>query len=103
MAVDELQEYLLNGTIINSVNYPNVDAGACHSAGRILVLHKNIPNMITKFTAVTGDAGINVSAMTNKSKGEYAVTVLDIDTPMPADVAERLTKAEGVFRIRILK
>ena len=103
MAVDELQEYLLNGTIINSVNYPNVDAGACHSAGRILVLHRNIPNMITKFTAVTGDAGINVSAMTNKSRGEYAVTVLDIDTPMPADVAERLAKAEGVFRIRILK
>ena len=78
MAVDELMDYLENGNIRNSVNYPACNMGVCSNVGRIAVLHKNIANMITQFTAAFGEAGINISDMTNKSRGEYAYTLMDI-------------------------
>ncbi len=102
MAADELREYLENGNIINSVNYPRIDAGKNVHECRVVVLHKNIPNMITKFTQVTGDAGINVAEMTNKSKGDVAVTILDLDSKVTPEVEEKLANAEGVFRIRVI-
>lgn len=103
MAVDELKDYLENGNIRNSVNYPACNMGACANAGRIAILHKNIANMITQFTAAFGEAGINISNMTNKSRGEYAYTLLDIETEADDKVIERLKSISGVFKVRIIK
>ena len=103
MAVKELRNYLENGNIVNSVNYPNCDMGICTKAGRIAVFHKNIANMITKFTSVLGEAGINISDMTNKSRGEVAYTMLDVETKPEEDIVEKLRAIRGVFRVRVVK
>lgn len=103
MAVDELKDYLGNGNIRNSVNYPACDMGVCSNVGRIAILHKNIANMITQFTAALGDAGINISDMTNKSRGEYAYTLMDIESAANNNIIERLNKIDGVFRVRVVK
>lgn len=103
MAVDELKDYLENGNIRNSVNYPACDMGVCSNVGRIAILHKNIANMITQFTAALGDAGINISDMTNKSRGEYAYTLMDIESAANNNIIERLNKIDGVFRVRVVK
>ena len=103
MAVKELMNYLENGNIINSVNFPNCDMGLCTKAGRIAVFHKNIANMITKFTSILGDAGINISDMTNKSRGEYAYTMLDVETKPDEALIARLREVKGVFRVRVVK
>lgn len=103
MAVKEIMEYLENGNIKNSVNYPNCDMGVCNTAGRITVLHKNIANMITQFTAVLGEAGINITDMTNKSRGEYAYTMMDIESNVGTEIVEALKKIDGVFRVRVVK
>ena len=103
MAVKEVMEYLENGNIKNSVNYPNCDMGKCSSAGRIAILHKNIANMITQFTAAFGEAGINITDMTNKSRGEYAYTMMDVESNIGTDIVEGLQKSDGVFRVRVVK
>lgn len=103
MAVKEMMDYLENGNIINSVNYPKCDMGVCTQAGRVAIFHKNIANMITKFTACFGDNGINISDMTNKSRGEVAYTMLDIETPVSAEIIQKLQSVEGVFRVRVVK
>ncbi len=103
MAVQEIMDYLENGTIKNSVNYPAIDLGVCTKAGRVAVFHKNIANMITQFTAVFGKAGINISDMVNKSKGEYACTLLDIESAPTDEVVKELQAVDGVFRVRVIK
>lgn len=103
MAVKEMMNYLKNGNIINSVNYPNCDMGICDQAGRVAIFHKNIANMITKFTACFGDEGINISDMTNKSKGEVAYTMLDIEQPAEERIIKKLEEIKGVFRVRVVK
>lgn len=103
MAVKELMNYLENGNIINSVNFPSCDMGICDKAGRIAIFHKNISNMITKFTALFGDRGINISDLTNKSKGEVAYTMMDLESPVPDDIIAKLEAIEGVFRVRVVK
>ena len=103
MAVRELKNYLENGNIVNSVNYPNCDMGICAQAGRVAIFHKNIANMITKFTACFGDNGINISDMTNKSRGEVAYTMLDIEAPASEEIIRKLQSIEGVFRVRVVK
>lgn len=103
MAVKELMNYLENGNIINSVNYPNCDMGVCNQAGRIAIFHKNIANMITKFTACFGDLGINITDMTNKSRGEHAYTMLDTESPATEDIIKKLQSIEGVLRVRVVK
>lgn len=103
MAVEELMDYLENGNIINSVNYPKCDMGICTQAGRVAIFHKNIANMITKFTACFGDNNINISDMTNKSKGEVAYTMLDIEAPASEDIIKTLSSIPGVFRVRVIK
>ena len=103
MAVKELRNYLENGNIINSVNFPNCDMGMCTKAGRIAVFHKNIANMITKFTSILGDAGINISDMTNKSRGEFAYTMLDVETKPDEELIGKLRGVKGVFRVRVVK
>lgn len=103
MAVREMMDYLKNGNINHSVNYPSCDMGVCTQAGRVAIFHKNIANMITKFTACFGDAGINISDMTNKSKGEVAYTMLDIEEPASEEIIEKLKSVNGVFRVRVVK
>ena len=103
MAVKEMMNYLENGTITNSVNYPNCDMGVCKQAGRIAIFHKNIANMITKFTACFGENGINISDMMNKSRGEVAYTMLDVEASPTQDMIERLQAIDGVFRVRVVK
>ena len=103
MAVKEMKDYLENGNITNSVNYPACDMGICTNAGRVAIFHKNIANMITKFTALFGDANVNISDMTNKSKGDYAYTMLDVEEPITDDVVAKLAAIDGVFRVRKVK
>lgn len=103
MAVKELMNYLENGNIINSVNYPNCDMGICSQQGRIAIFHKNIANMITKFTAAFGNEGINITDMMNKSKGEVAYTMLDVETVITPEIVKRLESIEGVMRVRVVK
>ena len=103
MAVQEMMDYLENGNIKNSVNYPACDMGVCNKAGRIAVFHKNIANMITKLTAVFGEKGINISDMTNKSRGEVAYSMFDIEAAAPEDAIKALEAIEGVFRVRVVK
>ena len=103
MAVKELMNYLENGNIVNSVNYPNCDMGICNQAGRVAIFHRNITNMISQFTTVLGNQGINITDMTNKSKGEYAYTMFDLESAVSADIVEQLAAIEGVFRVRVVK
>lgn len=103
MAVKQMMNYLKNGNIINSVNYPNCDMGICSQAGRVAIFHKNIANMITKFAACFGDEGINITDMMNKSKGEVAYTMIDIETAADAEIISKLQAIKGVFRVRVVK
>ena len=103
MAVKELKNYLENGNIINSVNFPSCDMGVCTQAGRVGIFHKNIANMITKFTACFGDEGINITDMMNKSRGEFAYTMLDLEQPAQKAMIEKLESIEGVVRVRVVK
>ena len=103
MAVKELRDYLENGNIVNSVNYPNCDMGICTKARRIALFHKNIANMLTKFTSILGEAGINISDMTNKSRGEVAYTMLDVETKPDKELIAKLREVKGVFRVRVVK
>ena len=103
MAVKQMKDYLENGNIANSVNYPKCDMGVCEQAGRVAIFHKNIANMITKFTACFGDNNINISDMMNKSRGEVAYTMLDIEQPASREIIEKLQSIDGVFRVRVVK
>ena len=103
MAVRQMMNYLENGNITNSVNYPNCDMGVCTKPGRIMILHKNIPNTISQFTTTVASYGINISDMMNRSKGEHAYTMLDIDEPTPTGLAAELEKQDGVYRVRVIR
>ena len=103
MAVKELKNYLENGNIINYVNFPNCDMGICSQAGRVAVFHKNSSGMISKFTTVFGNYGINITDMTNKSKGDWAYTMLDLETKVSDEVVNELRNSEGVVRVRVVK
>jgi len=103
MAVEQMMDYLENGNIKNSVNYPACDMGVCNQAGRVAIFHKNIANMITKFTACFGDEGINITDMMNKSRGDVAYTMMDLEEPATAEMINKLNAIEGVFRVRVVK
>ncbi len=103
MAVTQLMDYLENGTIKNSVNYPDNSNGYCDNSGRIAVFHRNIPNMISQFTAALARENINIPDMINKSKGQYSYTLLDIDTPITPEIAKKIEEIKGVLRVRIIK
>jgi len=103
MAVRELRDYLENGNIVHSVNYPDCSMGACMTAGRIAILHKNVKGMIGQYTSVLGDADINVSDMTNKGRGDYSYSLVDVDSPVTEAVVEKLKAIDGVIKVRIIK
>ena len=103
MAVNQIRDFLENGNIVNSVNYPRCDAGIPSSAGRITVCHNNIPNMLTQFTGLFANKGINVPDMVSKSRGDFAYTILDVDTTDTAEIAKDLEAIDGVIRVRVVK
>ena len=100
MAVKQLQDYLDNGNIHNSVNYPEISLGFCETEARVGILHRNIPNMLSQITNFFGNQGLNIENLANKSRGDYAYTLLDISHPMPRDTVERLKEIDGVIRVR---
>lgn len=103
MAVKELRNFLENGNIKNSVNYPNCDMGTCVAVGRLAIAHKNVPNMISQFTKILGSEGINIQDMTNKSKGEYAYTLIDLESAASKQALDELAAVEGVCKVRVVK
>ncbi len=103
MAVREIRDYLENGNIVHSVNYPDNNMGACTTAGRIGILHKNVAGMIGQYTTLLGEAGINVADLSDKGKGEYAYAIIDVDSPVTEDVVEKLSAIDGVVRVRVIK
>ncbi len=103
MAVREIRDYLENGNIVHSVNFPDCNMGACTTAGRIGILHKNEKGIIAKFTTVLGDADVNVSDLTNKGKGDYAYSLIDVDSVVADDVVEKISELDGVLRVRVVK
>lgn len=103
MAVQEIIDYLENGNIHNSVNYPRCDMGVCSAAGRVAILHKNVKGIIGKYTAVMGNNNINISDMTNKSRGDYAYSLLDIDSPVTDAAVEELKAIDSVLKVRVIK
>lgn len=103
MAVNQVMNYLENGNIINSVNFPSCDMGVCTKAGRITILHRNIPNSLSRFTSAVARENINISDLLNRSKGEYAYTMLDLDHVPSAAVIEELKQIDGVLRVRVIR
>lgn len=103
MAVKEIVDFMDNGNIKNSVNYPACDAGICASEGRIAINHRNIPNMLSQFTTVFAAENINIDNMVNKSRGDYAYTVIDIAASSTETLVEKLTAIDGVLKIRVVK
>ena len=103
MAVKEMRDYLENGNIANSVNYPACTLGPATKAGRIAICHGNEANVLGSFTSILGEAKINISAVANKSRGEIAYTLMDTDTPVPADIAAKLAAIPAVVRVRVIK
>ena len=102
MAVRQLREYVENGNIINSVNFPMLDAGVCRVASRICILHRNVPNMLSQFT--TAVAGINIENMYNKSRGDFAYSVLDVCGKVDeAAIVSKLSALDGVLKVRVLQ
>ncbi len=103
MACKEITDFIENGNIKNSVNYPNVDMGTCSAAARITICHKNIPNMLTQFTGIFAKKSGNVSGMISKARGDYAYSVLDVEiAPTDEDVAA-LSAIDGVVKVRVIK
>ena len=103
MAVKEIVDFIENGNIKNSVNYPACDAGKCSEAARVCVCHKNIPNMITQFTGAFASKGINVSDMVSKSKGDYAYSVFDISEKADEDTVKSISSIDGVLKVRVIQ
>ena len=103
MAVSEIRDFMENGNIRNSVNYPNCDAGACSAEGRVTVAHKNVPNMLTQFTGLFAKDNVNIENMINKSRGDYAYTIFDVSSKVTEEVVNELKAIDGVIRVRVIK
>ena len=103
MAANELVDYLENGNIKNSVNFPSCDMGVCQAEGRVAILHKNIPNMIGQITSAFAKNGYNISDLTNKSKGTKAYTLIDIESKASEKLVDELNSIDGVLKVRVIK
>jgi D-3-phosphoglycerate dehydrogenase / 2-oxoglutarate reductase len=103
MAVTEITDYLDNGNIKNSVNYPDCDMGHCRSDVRIAFNHQNIPGMVSAITSVLGDHQLNIASMQNMSKKAWAYTLVDVDGLISDEIVENLNKITGVVKVRVLK
>ena len=103
MAVKELKDYLENGNIRNSVNYPACDMGVCASVRRIALLHMNVPNMIGQISSILASADMNIANMMNKSREQYAYTMVDLETDIDEATLEKLNAIKGAMRVRVIK
>ena len=103
MAVEELMDYLENGNIKNSVNYPACNMGVCRSTSRIAIFHENKVNMINQLTTLISGSGMNISEMASKSKGDVEYTMFDLDTAATQELADKIAKVPDVYRVRIIK
>ncbi len=103
MAVNEIKDFLENGNIKNSVNYPNCDMGVCNTTARVTIMHKNIPNMVSSVTSVFAKENINIAEVADKSKGEYAYMVLDLDGTVSDAVVKEIEAVEGIIKVRVIK
>lgn len=103
MAVSEIRDFMENGNIKNSVNYPNCDAGVCSTEGRITVAHKNVPNMLSQFTTMFSKDGVNIENMVNKSRGNFAYSIFDVSSEIKERVVKDLEAIDGVIRVRVIK
>lgn len=102
MAVKEVIEFLENGNIRNSVNYPNCEMGLRGEHTRITIMHRNVPNMIGQFSAILAEDGINIANMTNKSKGAYAYTMIDVENEITPDIMADIQGVNDVLRVRVI-
>ena len=102
MAVKEVIEFLENGNIRNSVNYPNCEMGLRGEYTRITIMHRNVPNMIGQFSAILAEDGINIANMTNKSKGAYAYTMIDVENEITSEILADIQGVNDVLRVRII-
>ncbi len=103
MAVDELMDYLENGNIKNSVNYPACSMGVCRAESRIAIFHENKVNMINRLTTLIGGSEVNIAEMTSKSRGEVEYTMMDLDAPATKELVDQISRIEGVWRVRVIK
>lgn len=103
MAVMEMMDYLENGNIRNSVNYPSCDMGVCKTASRVAVMHLNVPNMIGQVTGMMATCGINISDMTNKSRDKFAYTLMDLDKKLDEMTIQKLNAIDGILRVRVIQ
>ena len=101
MAANQLIDYIENGNIVNSVNYPNCSMPRT-TEHRLVILHKNVSNIIAQITGVVGNEGINISNMANQSRGEYAVTIIDTDKKVSEESVSHIEKTEGIIKVRII-
>lgn len=102
MAVKELRDYLENGNIKNSVNYPNCDMGVPSYPARVAICHRNVKNMLSQFTTILGEENYNIGNMTNKSRGDYAYSMFDLESPASPELIRRLESVEGVLKVRVI-
>lgn len=103
MAVKEVMDYMENGNISHSVNYPDCDMGICSAESRVAILHKNKAGLIASFTTILSKENVNVEDMTNKSRGDYAYTLLDLGSKLSDSVVSEIEKVEGVIKVRVVK
>ena len=103
MAVEELKDFLENGNITHSVNYPDCNMGVKGDGERITILHKNIPNMLGQFTTLLAEKNMNIALMTNKSRKEYAYTMIDVDSEVPSELEAQLAGVNGVLKVRVIR
>ena len=103
MAARQLQDYLDNGNILHSVNFPDLDAGVCRTESRIALLHSNIPGMLGMITKLMGDENINIANLYNKSRDKYAYTLMDLEGRITDSALEKVNAIGGMCRVRIVK
>ena len=97
-----MKDFLENGNIVNSVNMPRCEQGIC-TGPRLAIIHKNVSGMIGQFTQVLANAGYNISNMTNKSRGDYAYTIIDVETAISDELVSNVSKIDGVIRVRVVR
>lgn len=103
MAVEQIIDFVENGNIVNSVNYPAASLGVCDKVSRITICHKNVPNMIGQLTSVVAAENVNVADMVDKSRGDYAYAIMDLDHPVTEALVEKLNAVDGVIKVRVVK
>ena len=102
MATEELMDFLENGNIKNSVNFPTCNLGLCTTKARLVVLNKNVPAMLGKITGILADKNVNISDLVNRSKGDYAVTLVDVDSDIDEEEIKEALNVEGIISVHVI-